>query len=211
MASEHGETAIMHFTHIENLPGIFRCGGLLADSRMRELGGPVKDCADAEIKSRRQGVVITVPPHGCVADYVPFYYAPRSPMLYRIHRGGVSTYPHGQEPLIYLVSSAEKALQGGIPWVGSDGNCAASMTRHFADWQDLQESIDWPLMSERMWNNTAEDGDRMRRRQAEFLVHEFFPLSCVTAIIAMSRDAATKVIGIVGSDLEVRVDRNWYY
>lgn len=24
MASEHGETAIMHFTHIENPPGIFR-------------------------------------------------------------------------------------------------------------------------------------------------------------------------------------------
>lgn len=100
MASVGGETAIMHFTHIANLSSIMKLGGLLADSEMCNLGGPVKDCADADIKSRRQDIPITVPPHGRVADYVPFYYAPRSPMLYRISRGGVATYPDGQDPLV---------------------------------------------------------------------------------------------------------------
>jgi len=51
-------------------------------------------------------VQVPLAPYGCVADYVPFYFAPRSPMLYKLHKGGVPNYTGGQDPLVYLVSSA---------------------------------------------------------------------------------------------------------
>lgn len=105
----------------------------------------------------------------------------------------------------------ERVIQASLSWVGSDGNCAASMTRHFNSWSELKNQVDWPLMSERIWKNTDEDGDRMRRRQAEFLVHKFFPLSCTTAITAMSRDSAALAAELVGEEIEVRIDRTWYY
>jgi hypothetical protein len=56
-----------------------------------------------------------------VADYVPFYFAPRSPMLYKLHKGGVPNYTNGQDPLVYLVSSAEAVAAGGASFVFSGG------------------------------------------------------------------------------------------
>ena len=49
-------------------------------------------------------------------------------------------------------------------------------TDFFDDLKDL-DKIDWDLMQSRYWNDTNDDPDRKRRRQAEFLVHEFFPWS----------------------------------
>jgi hypothetical protein len=56
-----------------------------------------------------------------VADYVPFYFAPRSPMLYKLHKGGVPNYTNGQDPLVYLVSSAEAVAASGASFVFSGG------------------------------------------------------------------------------------------
>jgi ssDNA thymidine ADP-ribosyltransferase, DarT len=44
-------------------------------------------------------------------------------------------------------------------------------------------------MKETYWGDTREDGDRRRRRMAEFLVHKFFPFSLVSAIVTQSTDA----------------------
>ncbi|MFL6126215.1 DUF4433 domain-containing protein, partial [Actinophytocola sp.] len=151
----------MHFTDMDNLPGIVARGALLADSMIRAVGGPAFECADTSIKHRRRTIPIRVSPFGLVGDYVPFYYAPRSPMLYRIWKGGVPGYQRGQASLVYLVSSVETVLSNGLTWVGSDGNCAAAMTDHYNDWNELTRAIDWPLMTERIWRNTDEDGDRL--------------------------------------------------
>ncbi len=105
---------------------------------------------------------VHVSPHGYVGDYVPFYFAPRSPMMYKIWRGSVPTYTQGQETLIYFWTSLSKVDQANLPWVGSDGNCAASLTAHTNDWIELEQLVDWGLMRERYWFNTQEDGDRMR-------------------------------------------------
>jgi hypothetical protein len=204
-------TPIMHFTHVANLSAIVERGGLLADTEVRKIGGPLKDCADAGIKGRRQQTSITVPPGGCVADYVPFYFAPRSPMLFRINKGGVSTYPDGQEPLVYLVSSVEGALSAGLTWVGSDGNCATSITRHYNSWPAMKSNVDWKLMGERIWKNTDEDGDRMRRRQAEFLVHKLFPLDCIEFLAVINDAMVDKVRSVVGQRFPVVRMNSWYY
>jgi ssDNA thymidine ADP-ribosyltransferase, DarT len=52
--------------------------------------------------------------------------------------------------------------------VFSDGNCAAAITQVYADLNRRDSVIDWRLMRATMWNNTADDPDRKRRRQAEF-------------------------------------------
>jgi hypothetical protein len=53
-----------------------------------------------------------------------------------------------------------------------------------------------------IWADTLEDGDRVRRRQAEFLVHDAVPLSLVEQLAVI--DDAVSALPLV-----VRPD--WYF
>ncbi|MGO9082610.1 MAG: DUF4433 domain-containing protein [Streptosporangiaceae bacterium] len=204
----------MHFTHVRNLPGILAAGCLQADSRVDRRSGLAVEAADLEIKASRRSILVDLPPCGCVADYVPFYFAPRSPMLYKLAKGGVPTYSEGQEPLIYLVSTIGSIADAGLRWLFSDGNCAAAVTQIFNDLELLGSVVDWQVMGARMWNNTAEDPDRMRRRMAEFLVHERVPVSCLAGIAVRSQGVKEQVEGLLaasGEQLPVWVRTGWYF
>ncbi|MGF1494886.1 MAG: DarT ssDNA thymidine ADP-ribosyltransferase family protein [Microcoleaceae cyanobacterium] len=50
-----------------------------------------------------------------------------------------------------------------------------SYSRFFDDFSLLNQVIDWEIMQERYWADTEEDGDRKRRRRAEFLIYKSCP------------------------------------
>jgi len=62
------------------------------------------------IKDRRARKRVPAGPGGTVADYVPFYFAPRSPMLYAITRGLVPGYDGGQSSVVHLVTSTDAVV-----------------------------------------------------------------------------------------------------
>lgn len=213
-AARSPQRPVMHFTHVRNLPGILAAGCLRADSQVDRRSGLVMEAADLEIKASRRVIPVSLPPFGCVADYVPFYFAPRSPMLFKLARGGVPTYTQGQEPLIYLVSTVRAIADAGLRWLFSDGNCAAAVTQVFDDLQLLGSVVDWQVMRARMWNNTAEDPDRMRRRMAEFLVHDRVPVSCLAGIAVQTQGMKGQVEGLLaagGCELPVHIRPDWYF
>ena len=72
-------TPIYHITHIENLGSILRAGGLRAVGRLREQGAGYQSIAYPHIQDRRGGVRVPCGVGGSLHDYVPFYFAPRSP------------------------------------------------------------------------------------------------------------------------------------
>jgi hypothetical protein len=204
----------MHFTHIRNLPGILAAGCLQADSIVDRTSALRVEAGNLGVKAIRKRHPVTVTPFGYVADYVPFYFGPRSPMLYVIHKGSVPTYTEGQEPLIYLVSTVEAIAATGAACLFSDGNCASAITQVYSDLALLDTAVDWVVMRARMWNDTADDPDRKRRRMAEFLVHKQVPISCLTEITVRSAIIEQKVEVILGAhsvSLPVRVLPDWYY
>lgn len=113
-------TWIYHFTHYENLRSILTHQGLYMVKTMQ--GGAIsyKDIAYPDVQEKRARRVISVPPGGVLHDYVPFYFAPRSPMLYTINQGNVPQYKEGQASLIYLVSTVQHVVAGGLPFVFTD-------------------------------------------------------------------------------------------
>ncbi|BCL15907.1 type II toxin-antitoxin system toxin DNA ADP-ribosyl transferase DarT [Micromonospora sagamiensis] len=211
------QAQIMHFTHIDNMSPILAAGRLVADSAVGER--LTTDVGSAAIKASRRAKRVPCPPGGVIADYVPFYYAPRSPMMYRIacdHRDGKpNCYPDGDDPLVYLVSSVDRVHATRLDWVASDGNCAAALTCFSNSLRDLPELVDWPLMRETLWRNTPADQDRMRRRMAELLVHREFPLELVIgyAVRTPAREEQLRQVlrdaGIINAYVGVRPD--WYY
>jgi ssDNA thymidine ADP-ribosyltransferase, DarT len=199
---------IYHITPIGNLLGIVNAGGISCDRLAQGLA--LVRVGHQHIKDRRMGRPVPVGPGGHIGDYVPFYFAPRSPMLCAIHNGTVAGGVAGQSEVVHLVSSVENVTDAGCQWVFTDGHADMVHLTHFYDDLDHLDKIDWAIMEERYWRDTPTDGDRKRRRQAEFLVHGFFPWELVTEIGVHDRQVADRVREIVGGT-EVRLRRGWYY
>jgi hypothetical protein len=154
-----------------------------------------------------------LPPGGVVSDYVPFYFAPRSPMMSAIAQGKVPEYGTDTSSLVYIVTTVEHLQSLGIRMLFTRRNAALRNAEFFDAVTDLETLIDWPLMKERYWSNTPEDGDRRSRRMAECLVHQTVPWDAVRAIVARNDRMATQVRDVLASvsiSLDVRVLPNWY-
>jgi hypothetical protein len=199
--------AIYHFTDIANLDGIVAARQL----RAHRVAWCAVDIGDQSIKARRSTIGVPCGPGGHVGDYVPFYFATRSPMLFSIKSGNVPDVSSEQRRIVYLISSTEAAYAAGLSCVFTDGNAAAAFTTFTDDPTLLAEVVDWPLMRERYWSNTPEDPDRRRRRGAEFLVHDATPLAIINEIGVYDQQARATVAAALGDGPAVRVRRDWYF
>jgi hypothetical protein len=203
-------TDILHFTHIDHLPGIIQsglsCDGEVSTALLHEVG-------NRSVKELRRKTAIRVSPGGHVSDYVPFYFAPRSPMLYAIHAGNVPEYRAGIDPLVYLVTSVEALIDAGLEIVITDRNAALVHAAHMSGRAGLA-GIDWDLMRARPWFNTIEEPDRRERRMAECLAYRHVPWRLIRRICVRRTARATEVAGHLQAarlDLPVAVTPDWYF
>lgn len=213
MSREMDVKPIFHMTHIRNLPLIVKYGGLLCDARLDEIGDKPVSIAYNDIKERRARKPVTCGRGGMVADYVPFYFAPRSPMLYTINRGNVAHYTGDQSDIVHLVASIASIVDAGLDFVFTDGHPVIAVTSFFDDLGDLGK-VDWPLMESKYWHDTADDPDRKRRRQAEFLVRDFFPWALVDYIAVRNQTAAklvSETVDLSSGRPSVILKPGWYY
>ena len=207
-------TSIFHITNVVNLNSILNLRGLWCDRERLVRCPNAVNIAYQDLKGRRSQTRVHVGPRGNLCDYVPFYFAPRSPMLFVISQGLVPNYNGGQRGVIYLVSSCESVREAGLGFVFTDGHAVKRLTCQFDDLDKLSE-IDWPLMQATYWNDTDQDGDRKRRRQAEFLVLQFFPWELIETIGVYDAQQADIVRNLLKSKdchrPSVKVRPGWYY
>jgi hypothetical protein len=204
---------IYHITHLENLASILESDGLIAKSQLRIRQGH-RDISHSGIQDRRAIKQVPLPPFGVLHDYVPFYFAPRSPMLYSNHKGNVMGYQGGQRPIVHLVSTVQHVAETDLPWVFTDGHAIMDYADFYDDLSQLDDVIDWPLMQSKYWFDTQENPNRCCRRQAEFLVHQFFPWSLFSKIGVIDEEIQQEVCQILqqfNSTTPVVQYRNWYY
>lgn len=207
---------IYHITHINNLESIVKAGGLLACNAMYEAKAEYTNIAYDGIQDRRARTSVPCSVGGVLHDYVPFYFAPRSPMLCAINnKGKVKGYSEGQTPIIYLVSEVEKIADSNLHFAFTDGHAAMAFTDFFDNLEYLDEAIDWEVMESRYWFDTDEDNDRKRKRQAEFLVYNFFPWQLVTEIGVKNYPIKTEVDKTLEKNTthqpSVKTRTAWYY
>jgi hypothetical protein len=203
-------TPIYHITHVDNLPGIVREGGLVCDQESVRRGLCSQSIAYAAIKQRRQERRV----ESVLADYVPFYFTQRSPMLLAIHKGQVQDYQGGQSDVVYLVSSVETVAASGVRWCFTDGHAVERVTEFFDRIEDLAR-VDWRAVATWKWGGRwlLNDPDIKRRKQAEFLVHGRFPLHLVNEIAVIDRSMTSRVAPLLaGSQTpRVTVQPGWYH
>lgn len=213
MSSVVQPTYIYHITHIQNLLKILDAGCLWCDNERKERNLETQGIAYDTIKARRSRRPVPTCKGGVVADYVPFYFAPRSPMLYAIYKGMVDNYQGGQESIIHLVSKAEVISEKNLPFTFTNGHAEMALTEFYESLDNL-DKIDWDLMKSPYWNDTVNDMNRKWRRQAEFLVHNNFPVSLIAGIGVLSdgiKNQVEEILRKTNIEITVKVFPNWYY
>lgn len=206
-------TAIYHFTHRDNLPTILSEGHIHCERSRMALGISSRNVAYTDLKQRRSQVRVDVAPGGHLDHYVPFYFGTRSPMMLAYSSGRVTGRPEDLDELVYLATTVETIQAAGVRFVFTDGH-PVRMPRFFSnDVADLSR-VDFRLMVQKMWNDTNEDPDRMRRRQAEFLVHKSVSWTHIAVLGTRTPAVATAIKTLIAQQTHrprVLVRPDWYY
>lgn len=208
-------TPIYRIIHVDNLHIYLRRQRMHAPNHTPTDGLVYRTIHDEDVQLSRRATCVPCGRRGTVRDYVPFYFGPRSPMLYRLHTSYRVRYAEGQRPLLYLVATAQAVADAGRPFVFSDGHGLAAFTSWFDDLRKL-DRLDWPTIYAEWWRDTPDDMDRQRRKQAEFLVHHWCPWPVVHEIAVLNEEAKQRVEDILAQYPPacrplVAVRPSWYY
>lgn len=208
-------TPIFRFVHVDNLDTLMRRSALHAPNHVPADGLPYRFCHNPVVQGARAAVTVGVGPGGTIHDYVPFYFGYLSPMMLQLETGQVVGYGEGQEPLIYLVLSAQAVADAGLGFVFTDGHGLALFTDWFDSLQRL-DAIDWEMVYQHYWSDNVNDMDRQRRKQAEFLVHRLCPWSLIQEIAVINTQMRDRVEAIqtmfpLPQRRMVKIERSWYY
>ena len=148
-----------------------------------------------EIKRRRlQELEVTTHRGTKVGDYVPFYFCPRSVMLFLLHRGNHVdlAYRGGQEPIVHLEADLQAVLSWAASnnrwWAFSKGNAGARYAQFYGEADKLSE-LNWGAIGATDW----QDPFVKEAKQAEFLVYESFPWTLVERIGVIDDRRAAEV------------------
>lgn len=128
---EYGIEYLYHMTYINNLDSIIR-NGLLSHNEAYRRGLIKADISHPDVQDRRANLrVDNIPLH----EYVPLYFSPRNPMLYK--RREI------QEDIVILGIDPYLILEPNV--IFSDGNAAAAETRFYRGIQML-DNLSWEVI-----------------------------------------------------------------
>jgi hypothetical protein len=206
---------IYHIVHWDKLVSIAADGCLWSDSTLaaRPVVGTV--IGMNSIKARRMNELrLSSYPDLLVGQCVPFYFCPRSVMLYLIHkRNAELVYQSGQEPIVHLVAD----LRTVVAWANAHSQRWAftlsnAGSRYFQDRADLAQldEIKWSSVLTSTWSGSP----TKEEKQAEFLIEEHFPWHLVEQIgvynSTIGREATQAIAGAAHRPI-VQIQSSWYY
>lgn len=208
------EKYIYHITHAKNLPLILEKKALFSKQRINQISQTPINIAYEASQETRSVMPVRIGPGGVIHDYVPFYFANRTPMLGAIHKRRVEGFQGTQRDIIYLVSKPSVINSHGLKFVFTDGHANKKFTSFFNQLNDLNR-VDWEVIDSWKWKDTEEDNDRMRRKMAEFLVYDQVPFECIIGIACFDSQVKEYVIKICEKygwqDTDVKIMRKWYF
>ena len=174
---------IYHIVHEDKLASIAGGGRLLCHAMVTSNGVTGTTIGMNAIKQRRLTLPLTSHPGLLVGSCVPFYFCPRSIMLFLIYRANHPelAYRGGQGPIVHL----EADLHAVVNWAQKNGpRWAFTLSRgayYFEDRCSLAnlDEIDWQAVQTRQWSGTGVASSVKENKQAEFLLEAFFPWELV--------------------------------
>ena len=218
---------LYHIVHVDRLPSIISTGGLLCDI---EIVSRAAACLTLSmgttigmqnIKDRRMNeLTLASHPDLYVGQCVPFYFCPRSVMLYVIHKANHPdlTYDGGQNPIIHLEADLYDTVAWAkcnrLRWAFTLSNASSRSFKDRADLGQLDE-INWDAVQATHWSGNNIPSSVKKDKQAEFLLEQSFPWQLVTRIGVHSPQICKQVRMALQQATDhkpgVAIMPTWYY
>jgi hypothetical protein len=208
------EPKIYRIVHVDRVPSIIADGWLWCDAEIIHRFPPGTTIGMNGIKQRRLNeLTLTSHPDLHVGDCVPFYFCPRSIMLYLIHQANHPelVYRGGQGPIVHLEADLRQTVawaeMQGQRWAFTLSNAGAYYFEDRCDLTQLGE-IDWNAVEARKWQRCKEG------KQAEFLIECRFPWELISRIGARSQQVSRQVttaLQAAAHKPRVEIKPEWYY
>lgn len=207
---------IYHITHIDNLAQIAESEKLWSDAKRLERDLACEIVGMSEIKRRRlEELEVSCHPGTTVGQYAPFYFCPRSIMLYILHRGNHPdvTYRGGQDSIVHLEADLHHVVsfaeEKGRRWAFCNSNAGARYARFFKSLESLEE-INWSAVAATDFRDALiKDG-----KQAEFLLFGSFPWTLVDRIGVSNRSIQKRVNALLADASHqplIEIKPSWYF
>ncbi len=215
MSSAPAHPKIYHIVHVDRLAAVITHEHLYCDSTMTQRTGAGPIIGMTAIKQRRLQLPVDCQAGTFVGDYVPFYFCPRSIMLYVIHHNNHPelTYHGGQGPIVHLEADLDEVIQHADHvkqrWAFSLSNAGARYTSFLTGANQLNQ-LNWPAIAARDFRDPA----IKESKQAEFLIHQSFPWALVRRIGVQSQAIYQRVVEILqkaGHKPQLQIRPEWYY
>lgn len=205
---------IYHIVHVDRLSSIIADGCLWCDAEIVQRDPAGTTIGMNSIKQRRMNELkLTSHPGLSVGSCVPFYFCPRSIMLYLLYQANHPelSYRGGQGPIIHLEADIGETVAwaeaSGRRWAFTLSNAGAYYFEDRCDLRQLGE-IDWDAVGARDWKQCKEG------KQAEFLVEHGFPWALVSRIGVRSQQVYDEVRATLRATEHlphVEIKPDWYY
>ncbi|MCG8319836.1 MAG: DUF4433 domain-containing protein [Cytophagales bacterium] len=153
---------------------------------------------------------IPLPNAGNLGEYVPFYFAGHTPMLYVIMNGYQGIEQRSQEDIVFLVSTFDKIKKANLEFVFTNMNAKIALAEFYNNESDFNK-IHWNIVKAKQWANDESNLSRRDYKQAEFLVRDHVPISCISSIVVKSDKRKAhfeKMLLQMGLSIKVLVDKN---
>ncbi|HET7308191.1 MAG TPA: DUF4433 domain-containing protein [Gammaproteobacteria bacterium] len=214
MTAVPAQPRIYHIVHVDRLPSIIADGGLWCDAQVVQRVSPGTTIGMNGIKLRRLSELrLSSHPDLYVGGCVPFYFCPRSIMLYLIAQANHPelAYHGGQDPIVHLEADLRQTVAWAEAqrqrWAFTLSNAGAYYFEDRCDLDQLDE-VDWDAVNAQDWRHCKEG------KQAEFLIERWFPWHLINRIGVRSRQIYQQVASAVGATAHkpaVDVKPDWYY
>jgi hypothetical protein len=194
-------------------------GGIWCDAEAIGRAVPGTSIGMSNIKQRRlTRLTLSSHPGLHVGECVPFYFCPRSVMLYLLYKGNHQDlgYRQGQGPVVHLEADLFATIQWAERiqkrWAFTLSNAGSHFFEDRCDVSRLYE-INWEAVHTNRWSGRDISPDIMEGKQAEFLIEERFPWHLVERVGVISQRMAEIVLRAISSDHRplVEVKPSWYY
>ena len=194
--NKYGIKYLYHMTHISNLNNIIKYG-LLSHNNAHQrklVNEDISDFGVNKLRNRKEPIY-----GNNLHDYVPFYFNPKNPMLYK------RLLTMGDEISILRINLEAMAQN---KFLFTDGNAASKHSNIFGRLENL-EKLDWDCINGEYWERYH---DGKRKKCSELLIYDSIDVNHIESICCNSRSTKEKISRLLNNyEIGLEVDSKLFF